>query len=188
MCKHLPYGTWFDCMNKIKGVMERSWDLTSCSSIIVAEERCGQLQRRARHIGDDRTIGRPAGPAADVGLSDKIVLRTVEPERRSYVSPLEPRRSWVPNVGRLFNYSNWVLFWFVCDCTLVLLSWSICNLCFDFYRNPLNEILDNLKRLWSLKVLEFFKAYRTWTYFYCCLSGCMSVCMCAWVQVPEEAS
>lgn len=38
---------------------------------------------------------------------------------------------------------------------------SVCNLCFDFYRNPLNEILDNLKRLWSLKVLEFFKAYRT---------------------------
>lgn len=64
--------------------------MASCGSVIVPEERCGQLQWRTQHVGDDRTIGWSAGPAADVDLSNKFVLHKVEPERRSYVSPLEP--------------------------------------------------------------------------------------------------
>lgn len=143
MCKQLPCDIWFGCMNKIKGDMERGWGVASCVMVIVLKkspkeaigEGAVQLQWRPQHIGDARTIGWPPSTAAAAGWSwpeqTSLCYNGRSGEVRLW-SPLEPRRSWVPDVGHSVTCTifSLALIWFVCNCSLVLLSWSekVCNL------------------------------------------------------------
>lgn len=127
MCKHLPCGSWFGCMNnKIKGIMERSWGLVSWSGIVVPEESpreaigegmasCsgdpGILEMAGLY--DGHQVRQQMWSEARVGLSDGFVLHMAELERWGYASPLEPgdHESQMWDI-QLFNYLSW--FYLIC--------------------------------------------------------------------------